>query len=366
MEAFAQSCLTRWDLPEAASLSLVNVSENTTFRVDDPASSSTWALRVHRPGYHSLNAIRSEIAWSQALRADGVVATPAVIAGRDGELVQIVAGHQPLSGHPREGGDPPKVQGTTDAWTDPRLRGDDGSPQYAGGRHLEMPSDVRHVTLFEWEPGREPAETDLAAVALMGEAAARMHQHVRSWTPPSWFERRRWDFDTSLGRRPQWGRWQDGVGMTAEIEAIFARTVALIESRLRRFGDGPDRFGLVHGDMRLANVLVHEGGLTVLDFDDCGFSWFLYDCATAVSFFEHKPEAAACIAAWLDGYRRIRPLNAAEEAEIVTFVMLRRLLLVAWLGSRSQTDLARTLGASYTQSAVPLCESYLRRMGSTA
>ena len=36
----------------------------------------------------------------------------------------------------------------------------------------------------------------------------------------------------------------------------------------------------------------------------------------------------------------------ADEAEIPTFLMLRRLLILAWIGSHAETDLARELGMS--------------------
>ena len=129
------------------------------------------------------------------------------------------------------------------------------------------------------------------------------------------------------------------------------------------FGKSPDRFGLVHCDMRLANLLV-DGDLTkVIDFDDCGFSWFLYDCATAVSFFEHKPEVPGLLDAWVSGYRKVRDLPSEDVAEIPTFVMLRRLLLVAWIGSHSETELAQDMGVQYSADTVPLCEDYLSKFG---
>ena len=36
-------------------------------------------------------------------------------------------------------------------------------------------------------------------------------------------------------------------------------------------------------------------------------------------------------------------------------------LLVAWIGSHSETDLAQSMGVAYTNDTVPLAESYLRR-----
>ena len=319
LHGLAEHAVRRYELPDGVALKLINFSENATYRVDDAANGKTWALRVHRETYHSRAAIASELAWLLALKADGAALTPTPLRGRDGEYIQAV-GHEGL---PRP----------------------------------------RNVVLFAWEQGSEPAENDMAGFELLGETAARMHAHVRSWQPPPWFERHTWDFDTSLGDRPHWGRWQDGMGMTSEASRIFGETVGLIGRRLERYGKSPDRFGLIHGDMRLANLLMDGCTVKVIDFDDCGFSWLLYDCATTVSFFEHKPEVPELLKAWMRGYRRFGTLSPADEAEIETFVMLRRLLLVAWIGSHSETELAQSMGIDYTRGTIPPCEHYLSRFG---
>jgi hypothetical protein len=38
-------------------------------------------------------------------------------------------------------------------------------------------------------------------------------------------------------------------------------------------------------------------------------------------------------------------------------------LLVAWIGSHSETELAQSMGVSYTEDTVPMCEDYLSRFG---
>jgi Ser/Thr protein kinase RdoA (MazF antagonist) len=221
------------------------------------------------------------------------------------------------------------------------------------------------VVLFGWEEGREPSPTeDLEAkFEILGETSARMHRHVRSWTRPPGFTRHVWDFETSLGAQPHWGPWRGGIGIGCALLPLFRRTVDRIEERLSRFGKGPERFGLIHADMRLANLLVDGDTVKVLDFDDCGFSWNLYDAAAAVSFFEHEPQVPALMEAWVRGYRRVNDLPAGDAAEIPTFVMLRRLLLVAWIGSHSDTELARSMGAGYTAGTAELCERYLAGFG---
>ncbi len=321
LRELAVRALENYDVGDAAAPTLINLSENATYRIDDPASGRRWALRVHREGYHSRNAVASELAWLTALRADGVVTTPVPVPGRDGGLIQ-----------------------------------------QAGHAAMRAP---RNVVLFAWENGAEPSEKDHLGekFEMLGEVTARMHLHAQRWRRPEKFERLVWDFATSLGDNPHWGRWRDGMGLDPAKEAVFARAVDLIRRRLEKFGKGPERFGLIHCDMRLANLLVEGAAVKVIDFDDCGFSWHLYDAATAVSFFEHERHVPELMSAWVKGYRKIHALPAEDEAEIPTFVMLRRMLLVAWIGSHAETDLAQSMGVDYTARTFPMCEDYLARFG---
>ena len=322
LAALADAALPLWEIGGSPSVRLVNLSENATFAVDGAADGRRYALRIHRPGYHTPGAIASELAWAQALRRSGIVVTPNPVPGRDGALIQAMA----LPG-------------------------------------MDAP---RNMVLFDWESGVEPGIGDdlRGPFEALGAVTARMHAHARGWARVPGFERLTWDFETSLGEAaPHWGRWRAGMGVDAARAALFARTVAVIGRRLAAYGKGPERFGLIHCDLRLANLLVDGEALKVIDFDDCGFGWFMYDAATPISFHEHAPQVPALLDAWVRGYRSVAPLAAEDEAEIPTFVMLRRLLLVAWIGSHAETDLARSMGVAYTEGTVGLCEDYLGRFG---
>jgi Ser/Thr protein kinase RdoA (MazF antagonist) len=293
------------------------VSENGTFRIDDPIQGRS-VLRVHRTGYHAREAVVSELAWIAALRRDAVVRTPAFIPSPDGEDVVTV----------------------------------------------RLPAgDERYVVRFEWVDGVEPTEDRLVAdFEQLGGITARLHTHSRSWQRPGGFTRFVWDFDTSLGERGHWGRWQDGLAVGPQEVAVLGRCEELIRRRLAAYGTEPERFGLVHADMRLANLLVKGDQVTVIDFDDCGLSWFMYDLGSSLSFIEHEPYVPELVDAWVRGYRAVASLSTQDEAELPTFIMLRRLLLVAWIGSHSSTQTAQLMGEEYTTTSCRLAEHYLSTM----
>jgi Ser/Thr protein kinase RdoA (MazF antagonist) len=98
----------------------------------------------------------------------------------------------------------------------------------------------------------------------------------------------------------------------------------------------------------------------VIDFDDCGFSWFMYDFATTVSFFEDHPQVPELKDAWVEGLPLGGAARPRRRAELDTFVMLRRLLLVAWIGSHHEfATEAAELGAGFTEGSCALAERYL-------
>jgi Ser/Thr protein kinase RdoA (MazF antagonist) len=322
LEPVVRRALRECGVSTDARLTLLNVSENATYAVDDPASGERTVLRVHRHGYHDAAEIESELAWLDALREEAGVRTPRVLTAEDGR--RLLALDEP------------------------------GAP------------DPRYVVHFEWLPGTEPTPTDErlpASFELLGAITARMHNHVASWRPPHGFHRFAWDYAGSFGSIARWGRWQDGVAVGAGEREVLGRLDDTLRTRLAHFGSGPGRYGLVHADLRLANLLVDGEQTYVIDFDDSGWSWFLYDFGAAVSFFEHDPRVPELTDAWVRGYRSERPLPAEDAAEISTFVLMRRLLLVAWIGSHSGTDLARSMGAEYTAGSCELAEAYLSRFG---
>ncbi len=295
--------LPRYGLDRDAPLQLMNRSENATWMAGDRL-----VLRVHRQGYHTGPEIASELAWLQALQSADL---------------RCVA------------------------------------PVSALNESLLQTHDGFHVAAFAPIAAREVSEGDdlVHWFAELGRISAALHSHARGWQRPAGFVRKRWDTETILGAAPHWGDWRNAVGLDAAGHAVLQRLSDDLVGRLGEYGTGADRFGLIHADLRLTNLMLDAGGLWVIDFDDCGFGWWMYDLAAALSFIETDARVPDLTAAWCKGHGGV---GAADRAIIPSLVLLRRVLLTAWLASRADSDTATQIGAAdFTAGTVMLARRFL-------
>jgi Ser/Thr protein kinase RdoA (MazF antagonist) len=308
-----EPALPLWDL-RGARASLLNHSENQTFAVTSQ-DGERFCLRVHRPGYHSRAAIESELLWLDAVRRETLVRVPLVVPGTDGGILQSIE---------------------------------------ASGRTFL-------AVLFRFVRGAEPTlGGDLVRLFIrLGGYAALLHNHASSWIQPPGFERPTWNAEAILRPDGLWGDWRVAPGVGEGNRPILERLEEALHGRLVRYGGGAKRFGLIHADMRLGNLLVDGADLTLIDFDDSGFGWFTYDFAAALSFHEAHAAAPALRSAWLEGYQRVRPLDAADIDSLETMVMLRRMALLAWTGSHAETRLAQAQSRGFAETTARLARNYL-------
>lgn len=319
LREIAAGLLPDYGLSPASVLTLLNESENITFRIDDPKSHAPLVLRIYRHGYHTPEAILSELAWMEALGSSTGILTPRTVSADSGRVLSTL--------------------------------------------HDSLRDTQRHAVMFTHLSGHEPSGGDLPSTfERLGGLAARMHDHTATWRRPEGFHRPTWDVNTMLaGDQPIWGRWQDGLGLDGESRPLLDRASETLARRLERFGTDPERFGLIHADLRITNLLVEGDTTKVIDFDDCGFGWHLYDLSAALTFIEDQPGSDALETAWLKGYRRHRQLNADEIGEIPTFHLLRRLIIVAWIASHIESETAMSSGAAYTHATCAAARRYIAR-----
>ncbi|MDP6588615.1 MAG: phosphotransferase [Alphaproteobacteria bacterium] len=321
-EREALKLVKSYDFSDDVAVRLLSHSENTVLLIEDLGRAEKYVLRIHshRLDYHREDMIASEVAWIRALRRQSPIETHDPVADREGRFVQIL-----------------------------------DSPE------LDRP---RCAVIFTFLEGVEPDPECLSeGFVRLGGVTAHMHRQVRNWTLPPGFTRPTWSPDEIFANCNGFGPWQDAMGMDREALACLTRMVEVIGRRLSALGRDPLYFGLTHADFRLANTLIEGDSTKVIDYDDCGFSWFTYDLATALSFIQERPDMPELIEAWLEGYRAVAEMPAALEAEIASVIMLRRVAELAWLASRRYSEFSRKTEPGFTANSCRLAEDYLKAFG---
>ena len=289
---------------------LVAERENTVYEAALPEGRA--ALRLHRPGYQSLAEIRSELDWMQALAAAGV-AVPKPL----GAPVVLATGRVATAVH----------------WVE-------GEPLGAAGVPLTGSPDEQR-----------------ARFRAVGLAVARLHEASDGLDLGEGFTRHAWDIDGFLGDAPLWGRFWENPTLSAEERRLMlaARREArgVLEDFAARGGD----YGLIHADVLRENVLVQGDAVMLIDFDDAGWGFRLYDLAVFMTQNEDEPHAEALREAMLEGYRSLRALPEAEAGLIAMFTMLRRFASMGWIVPRA--DPASPALRAYAEKAVRAARGFL-------
>ena len=319
-EAGIRALAESWGIHEVAP-SLIKYRENAVFRIDVDGTPS--ALRVHRAGYHSDDELRSELSWMAALAASGI-AVP--------DLIPTIAGGDFTTVHVE--GLPAAVQVDRWGWID-------GKP------------------LGSIEEGIEDAAAAATMFRTMGELAAQVHNQASAWALPSGFRRHAWDADGLAGEQPFWGRFWELQAATAGQRAQLARVRDALFADLSTLSKSPDTYSMIHADFAPENLIVDGDSLRLIDFDDAGFGWHVFELATALFFIQPEPYFDEAHAALIEGYRSKRPLDDRALAAMPLLMAARATTYLGWVHTRQGTETAEELTPILLEMAFQTFDNYM-------
>ena len=107
------------------------------------------------------------------------------------------------------------------------------------------------------------------------------------------------------------------------------------------WGKGADAFGLIHADLFLGhegNVLFSGGEARAIDFDDCGFGYWVYDLAVPLCHWQAAAAWPGIRDALLTGYAQIRPLPEKQLAHLDLFMAARHVSENLWATDMAQVN----------------------------
>jgi Ser/Thr protein kinase RdoA (MazF antagonist) len=102
-----------------------------------------------------------------------------------------------------------------------------------------------------------------------------------------------------------------------------------------------------------------DGRAHLIDFNDAGTGWYLFEFATSLFFLQTDPDFEIICKALMAGYGSVRPVLVDYEWMMPTMMMARGLSYLGWPLSRPEIDEARELAPLLAEQVVELCNAYL-------
>ncbi|MDC5857316.1 phosphotransferase enzyme family protein [Vibrio europaeus] len=316
----ALNALPHWGLDSESTVTAVKHRENAVFKVVTPEK-VCYALRVHRLDYHTDAELQSEMQWMNAMRERGVM-TPKPILSAQGQYVEVVT-----------------------------------STFLPEGRQVDMLEWIDCQPLGSIEDGIDNTEQ----YKMVGQLMAKLHSETEKWPLPENFTRAHWDVDGLLGKNPLWGRAWDHEDLTPE------QRVLIIEARdqgrkvLSSIPKQAPQYGLIHCDFLPENLLVDGSGqIHLIDFDDAGFGYHMFDIATTVFWFMGDESFDDIVAQFLEGYESVRQLSDEQKELLPWFLLIRGMAYLGWGQTRSETDVAKEMFAPVLEAVTHLATMLLQ------
>ncbi len=300
--AQVKDALIHWDL-HPTTITVTSLSENIVYKVE--TTEGTFAYRIHRPGYHTLDELIAEHEWTKALSDAGFL-LPVTRPTQSGEY------YLPIT-----------VNG--------------------GARYAEVIEWLEGCSLRELGERKPDIALILAQLTQLGAMMAKLHNHSEQWQHSASFVRHELDIDGFFGESPFWGRYWDSPGITSDQKALLLGSQKNIIKALEALGKSRDVYGMIHADLHDENIFVTNDKMYLIDFDDAGFGWHLYDIAVALYTHAFGEDYQTLQAAFLKGYRQHRPLSEDHIKLIPMFLHIRTRALIGWLTARPELKEAARL-----------------------
>ena len=235
-----------------------------------------FTLRLYRAGT-SIDKIRSEIYWLQALWNKGRIKTLSPMSGRDGEMIQSI------------------------------------SPN-------DLPT--RYATVYDWIPGEtlhglSAAEKTPELIRNLGNMVGRMHAVSETLEIPQWFTRPRYDIDWMTTKIEE-TLGSDHTDASAAEHAKLSSLPSRFSQFVAEHGEERDVFGLIHSDLEPHNIIISDGQPCPVDVMEFGFGYYLSGILTLSRHFSEDEQPI-----FFEAYQEIRRLPTNYRQQLALFEELR-------------------------------------------
>src|SRR5450432_1031392 len=147
---------------------------------------------------------------------------------------------------------------------------------------IETDNGKWRAVLLRWLPGRMARVRDERTYRAAAQMIARMHNHAENFRLPRGSSFRKLDGDWLFGPRFFVRAANSCRHLDASDRKIAATAEKIVRDAMEKLGHHNRRFGVIHADLNLDNIIFHRGRAGPIDFDEFGKGWYVFDLAELI------------------------------------------------------------------------------------
>lgn len=273
-------------------VTLLQYEDNAVYRITT-YSGEQYVLRVSAAEGYTVDEHLSEMQWLIALRNETGLLVPEPVQTVDGEFLITVE----ITGVP----------------------------------------EPRHCVLFRWVAG-EPLVRELPPdiAENIGIFTAHLHRHAEHFVPSAGFVRPSLGWEQLFGTASILGIESHAISLALIEREILIEVGKRIWDELRAIETVVPQQGLIHGDLHRDNILIKDGQVGVIDFDDCAWDHYLLDIASLLEAIQRRVASnqydyLVMREAYFAGYEQVHSLPLNVDAYLQTFKVMRDMGVVNFI-----------------------------------
>lgn len=182
------------------------------------------------------------------------------------------------------------------------------------------------VTAYYKAPGRHVKKEDVTEELIReyGRVIGKLHRLTKDYQP-------------GQSKRIEWD--EEGFIVSARSYlpdsevAIYDHLMETID-QIKKLPQNKECYGLIHTDIHFGNFFINDGNITVFDFDDSAYKWFISDIAIALFYLiaNKSDEEKVSLTKWfmkhfISGYQVENQLDPFWFEQLPIFLKLREIIL---------------------------------------
>ncbi len=205
---------------------------------------------------------------------------------------------------------------------------------------ISYKSSTFFITKFSKAPGLAPNQKNWNNILIesFGNEIGKLHSDSREYIP-----------NDLQCKRPD---WDDNIFIDDEEETsdnlqnIHIKYKDLL-NKIDKLPKNKDSFGLIHGDIHFGNVMLDINEITILDFDDCAYDWYLNDIAVflfySICIYSQDIDGIDFVHNFLEhflkGYRQHSEIRNEELLSLSLFLKRKEISFFLILSSLPENEL---------------------------